>query len=268
MSIDGIWKNSKYMRRITFIRAMVMRAEAYMVNSFLQDKIKKEARVLEVGSGTGHLFSLLDKEYRKNWIQFDASKKFMLKAKEKFPDARYAIGDALKLPFKDDCFDVVTSFSFLDSVIWSLDSTLAEIRRVLRPGGIFVHFKDDGPAIDYLMAWVRSHEKSYIRNEEDFSCYGALFIYINGKNINVRDYWFKLLRSKLNTAFRRVETRTLTEKFVAPKTETHRELKANYFHLDRGDLHYNTQYLYGLRSLFSPNNICEKVTMQVSVAKK
>ncbi len=45
-------------------------------------------------------------------------------------------GSAEKLPFEDDSFDLVTSNGVLN-LVPDKDAAYAEIRRVLRPGGVF-----------------------------------------------------------------------------------------------------------------------------------
>ncbi len=49
-------------------------------------------------------------------------------------------GDARQLPFKDNSFDIVTSFAVLHH-IWPIDRPLAEMLRVLKPGG-FAFFNE------------------------------------------------------------------------------------------------------------------------------
>jgi len=52
-------------------------------------------------------------------------------------DAEYVVGDARALPFDDASFDVVHSYSVLQHLPKSdVRTVVAEIRRVLRPGGI------------------------------------------------------------------------------------------------------------------------------------
>lgn len=53
----------------------------------------------------------------------------------------YVNAPAEKIPFGTDYFDVVTSFNSLDHVA-DLDATIAEIKRVLRPGGVFLLLTD------------------------------------------------------------------------------------------------------------------------------
>lgn len=50
--------------------------------------------------------------------------------------ASYGVGDAMALPYPDDSFDLIVSCTAPNNFP-SLDGALDEIRRVLRPGGIF-----------------------------------------------------------------------------------------------------------------------------------
>ena len=50
-------------------------------------------------------------------------------------EIRYVLGSAKKLPFKDETFDAVTAFSAFH---WFYDQkSVKEIKRVLKPGGLF-----------------------------------------------------------------------------------------------------------------------------------
>lgn len=51
---------------------------------------------------------------------------------------RYIIGDALKMPLKQASADMIFSIYFTDTV--PFQRLLSEIKRVLKPGGTFVHF--------------------------------------------------------------------------------------------------------------------------------
>lgn len=53
----------------------------------------------------------------------------------------YVNAEAEKMPFPDDTFDVVSTFNSLDHVE-DLDRVIAEIKRVLKPGGIFLLLTD------------------------------------------------------------------------------------------------------------------------------
>jgi ubiquinone/menaquinone biosynthesis C-methylase UbiE len=93
------------------------------------------ARVLEIGCGTGRfarsvLEALPDVEYAAT----DLSAAMVASAAALGIPAQQASADAL--PFPDASFDVVVAAWMLYHVP-DLDHTLGEVRRVLRPGGLF-----------------------------------------------------------------------------------------------------------------------------------
>jgi len=92
--------------------------------------------VLEVGCGTGRFAEQVAAENpQAEVIATDASPRFVELAAGRGLVARTA--DVQELPFDDDRFDVVVAMWMLYHVP-DLDRGLAEIRRVLRPDGLFV----------------------------------------------------------------------------------------------------------------------------------
>ena len=64
----------------------------------------------------------------------DFSERMLERARRKAPEVEWVSGDLLALPFTDATFDVAT-VGFGVRNVESLDAALAELRRVLRPGG-------------------------------------------------------------------------------------------------------------------------------------
>lgn len=93
----------------------------------------KPERVLDLGCGTGAGTLFLAREFPTAGIRgVDLSEEMVAKAQSKVgldPDARvsFRVGDASKLPFSDDSFDLVTQVN--------MPIFFREISRVLRPGG-------------------------------------------------------------------------------------------------------------------------------------
>lgn len=106
--------------------------------------------VLEIGAGTGANFKYYQPGARVTAIEPDP---FMLqRARERIPEAKASIDllseSAQKMPFPDASFDFVIDTLVLCSVP-DPRKALAEIRRVLRPGGelrLYEHVRYKNPA--------------------------------------------------------------------------------------------------------------------------
>jgi ubiquinone/menaquinone biosynthesis C-methylase UbiE len=109
-----------------------------------------EGRVLEIGGGTGvnlpyydGLDSLVVTEPEPAMLR-----RLQDKAREEAPQAKLLRAPAEELPFEDGSFDAVVSTLVLCGV--EQEPALAEVRRVLRPGGrlLFLeHVRSDDPAL-------------------------------------------------------------------------------------------------------------------------
>lgn len=97
--------------------------------------------VLDFGCGTGYGTARLAERARRT-TGVDIAAEAVEHARQHYQrdDLEFAtIGsiDETDLPFEDDAFDVVVSFQVIEHVV-AVDRYLAEIRRVLRPGGTFL----------------------------------------------------------------------------------------------------------------------------------
>jgi SAM-dependent methyltransferase len=98
---------------------------------WLAERVPEEARVLDLGCGTGGLLRLLgDRSHR---IGADVSGPMLAHARRRDPGSTYLQLDGPRLPLEEDTFDVVTSLLSWRYLDW--DPILAEVARVLRPGG-------------------------------------------------------------------------------------------------------------------------------------
>jgi SAM-dependent methyltransferase len=97
--------------------------------------VVRPARVLEVGCGWGELAEWAARETGADVVALDLSPRMVELARERGVDAR--IGDVQELPFDDDAFDVAIAAWMLYHVP-DLDRALAELARILRPGGRLV----------------------------------------------------------------------------------------------------------------------------------
>jgi demethylmenaquinone methyltransferase / 2-methoxy-6-polyprenyl-1,4-benzoquinol methylase len=90
-------------------------------------------RVLDACCGTGD-FALADARAGGRVTGLDFSERILERARAKSSAVEWVQGDALALPFEDGSFDAAT-VGFGVRNLESLESGLAELRRVLRPGG-------------------------------------------------------------------------------------------------------------------------------------
>jgi SAM-dependent methyltransferase len=92
-------------------------------------------RILEVGCGWGELAQWLARDTGAEVVAVDLSPRMVALARERGVEARVA--DVQELPFEDGAFDVVVAAWMLYHVP-ELDRGIAELARVLRPGGRLV----------------------------------------------------------------------------------------------------------------------------------
>ncbi len=92
-------------------------------------------RVLEVGCGRGELAARIQDELAAELAAVDQSERMVELSRARGVDAR--LGDVQELPFEDGTFDCAVAAWMLYHVP-DLDRGLAELARVLRPGGRLV----------------------------------------------------------------------------------------------------------------------------------
>jgi ubiquinone/menaquinone biosynthesis C-methylase UbiE len=107
-------------------------------------------RVLDLGCGTGRNFPLYGESTRA--IGLDPCQASLLKARRRTPGVPLVRARAEALPFRDRTFDTVVSGLVFCSV-GDVPRGLAEVRRVLRPGGVLrmlEHVRSNGRVAAWL----------------------------------------------------------------------------------------------------------------------
>jgi demethylmenaquinone methyltransferase/2-methoxy-6-polyprenyl-1,4-benzoquinol methylase len=111
-------------------------------------------RVVDVCCGTGDL-ALADARVGGHVTGLDFSERMLERARRKSGSIEWVQGDALALPFEDGAFDAAT-VGFGVRNLQDLDRGLAELARVLRPGGrvgVLEITRPEGPLQPFYNAW-------------------------------------------------------------------------------------------------------------------
>lgn len=96
--------------------------------------------VLDAACGAGYGTAMLGEVVASvSGIDIDAEAVDYARAHYGAENVSFSVASIAKLPFADDCFDLVTSFETFEHVDWDTqDCFLKEVRRVLKPEGVLV----------------------------------------------------------------------------------------------------------------------------------
>jgi ubiquinone/menaquinone biosynthesis C-methylase UbiE len=120
------------------------------------------ARALDVGTGTGRGAIEIAKRFPDaEVVGVDVAPAMLAEARKVAPDIRFVEGDASKLPFGDNEFDVVAHANMIPF--------LDETARVLRPGGWTVFSFSAGPETPIYVAPARLRRELERRGFTDFA---------------------------------------------------------------------------------------------------
>ncbi|MRI31716.1 malonyl-[acyl-carrier protein] O-methyltransferase BioC [Endozoicomonas sp. OPT23] len=155
-------------------------AETYDSAAALQKRVAARAmlgvpagfqpeRVLDLGSGTGSQTSILKTTFSDAHVTgVDLAMGMLKHASSQELDASWCRGDIESLPFKNDSFDLV--FSSLAIQWCELETVLSEVRRILKPGGLFVFSSlAKGTMVELNQAWQQVDSHVHINGFDPFS---------------------------------------------------------------------------------------------------
>ena len=167
-------------------------ARAYDAAAVLQKRVRDEllerldvvrlepAVVLDLGAGTGHASIALKRRYRSSQvIALDLAEGMLREAGRQqtlLRRFRRVCGQAAALPMRDASVDLVFSNLMLQ---WCQDpdSVFSEIRRVLKPGGLFT-FTTFGPdtLVELRRAWAAADERTHVNRFIDMHDLGDALV--------------------------------------------------------------------------------------------
>src|SRR6185369_15900184 len=127
----------------------------------VQSLMPPNARVLDVGCGTGDLSIELFDKTAADVVGIDFCNPMLQLARQKAPQLRFIEGDALQLPFPDASFDMMT-VGFVLRNLSSITGGLAEFKRVLRPGGWLAILEFSQPTVPGVRKLVRFYYSSLL----------------------------------------------------------------------------------------------------------
>jgi ubiquinone/menaquinone biosynthesis C-methylase UbiE len=127
---------------------------------------KKGDRVLDIGCGNGR-FCQFFKEQGAEYSGIDNSRNLIAIARKNFPEANFAVADALGLPFKENVFDLAVSFAVIHHIPskYLRLKFFNEARRVLKPGGRLIATAWDLRPLSMARAKQWKRLKSFLKSQ-------------------------------------------------------------------------------------------------------
>ncbi len=126
-------------------------------------------KVLEIGCGTGYGADYLS-EFTSSIVAIDIWERGISYCRDKYSKDNliFMQADGLKLPFKNESFDVALSFQVIEHIEPKMVSNyLSEIKRVLKRGGTFIVSTPNSKLrlLPFQKPWNPEHIKEYKDNE-------------------------------------------------------------------------------------------------------
>ena len=107
----------------------------------VRESLEPAETILDVATGTGQMLPVLA-EFGKHVVASDVTPEMLREARSNHGTGgqiTYMVGDATRLPYVDDSFDIVASSRFLHLFDPAMQrSLILEMARVVRPGGTLV----------------------------------------------------------------------------------------------------------------------------------
>jgi ubiquinone/menaquinone biosynthesis C-methylase UbiE len=113
----------------------------------------KPLKILDVGCSSGHITSkIADLFPEAETIGLDSYEKSIKFGEKTYPQIKYVLGDAHKLPFKDETFDLITCIETLEHLVDPL-KVVFEMKRCLKKGS-YILVGQDTDNIFFKIIWT------------------------------------------------------------------------------------------------------------------
>lgn len=121
----------------------------------IRAQIPSGVRHLDIGCGPGTFIGSLDESIESIGVDIAADQIKYARANYGSPQKQFELVDADQLPFADDAFDVATCVELVEHLARDNGARLAaEIRRVLRPGGVLLMTTPDYGGAWPMLEWL------------------------------------------------------------------------------------------------------------------
>ena len=136
--------------------------------AWMQQHVGLQERVLDLGCGYGRVLDQLSVAGYHNTVGTDFSKNMLVRCRSRYPQLTLVLNDGRTLPVRDRSVDAVLLFTVLTCIPGDDDqrALLAEITRVLRPGGILY-------ISDLLINSDMRNLARYDRDADELGVYGV-----------------------------------------------------------------------------------------------
>jgi len=142
---SGRWSDPSLLDHLQRVRRPWDRLTRRIVQSVLAKVVPSlgdsDSPLVEIGAGDGQLREWLPSECLANWTHTEPSIQFLDRLRQRFPDARAIQAEATHLPIDSASVAAILGLCVLDSLP-NLPAVRDELRRILQPNGVVIHFLD------------------------------------------------------------------------------------------------------------------------------
>lgn len=129
-----------------------------------------KGKLLDIGCADGTTTYQIHKNFPNLKITgLDYYKKAIDFARRTKPQIKFVVGDTHNLPFKNESFDMVCAIETLEH-IHNPHKALAEIKRVLKPGGFLIVVQDTDSILFRSVWWLWSKWKGAVWQNSHINC--------------------------------------------------------------------------------------------------